>query len=840
MRYAGWIKDLSPAGTPHELTDIGRQLLGYLDNQRRWSKVKSQSITIKTPDGSVVHAEFRMGQPIIQCVPAPPGPPVEAPRTIEGFVTRPQPIPGGMGDVDTWVLLDPLTSKWQSYFYQKSDLPIAPTWRTGVYRNDSVGRPLFLDGTLHKDAGTGLPIPPHMDGLQNFGNVDWRNKDESLIVSWVGPAARYDTTGFISTYFSPYVFIHGQQVFDCSVLATGGFFGDMSDYPADYGGQKGVITGACLAAGSLFVVIRFGTLNVTGLTTHPRRTEYLVRLSLVSADPRSVVLPLASVWALKRAVDPGTIATSADHYDGAPLVVWSREYDTGLQLDNDNAHPWFFNQSATEARCIRTTAGITDTYEVREHVLTLNPDRTSATFDTTVHAAGSYTEDSSSNNYTGTDLFHVDDGTGNTYFPDWRGPTGQPRPAATCWLGYSTGTSSTDTKTQSVPWQIAYVDYRDDVVVYGSIRNPEFSSSGSSSFGPLTGSVSVVVAGSDKTTTYAFATALTTTSSTAGVNAGLQTDWMEVVANHTVSNNASGLSSTSGVDTEHQFLVSGVMHQTNTLDATMTAQGNTTNHEEIEGFNLVWLDLRYKWLVYQLTKETIDTVSDFPSQTATFSDTQTGVGSPPGYRNFDFIALSPTKTAVWTADTVVTLNGDELARETVHTAPDSVVTGAGSGLPAFFSWAMNYECWWLIPTITPCFSSGALHIVSIPAGTLVPDAGGCVAGSTAAVTTHTTGTTIPVMNVGMDPSSSVWSIKNATVGDTRAPCTFGLYGSWQTYKTSPARPRYAFSQAMPSGSDPTVENYSVKASTDQDLALLTNRAGLTYMHPIWVLPKVTY
>lgn len=69
-RYTGWRRLSGDASARPDLLELGKDLLGYLEQQRALSGVKTMSIQRETPDGSVVRARFIGDIPSIEVMAA--------------------------------------------------------------------------------------------------------------------------------------------------------------------------------------------------------------------------------------------------------------------------------------------------------------------------------------------------------------------------------------------------------------------------------------------------------------------------------------------------------------------------------------------------------------------------------------------------------------------------------------------------------------------------------------------------------------------------------------------------------------------------------------------------
>jgi len=766
-------------------------------------------------------------------------------EVIEGFVVRPGPETTETTNTpDSFVLLDPARG-WAAYFYQQSDLPSHPDFPVGLQKSDSQGRALFINGDLN-----GLP---QQNGLMFFGNIDWRNKDESVICSWWGPTARY--FGNLNDP-SPYLFCHGQILLDVSTMLPAGFFGDTTVYlPGDYGGRTGVVIGACVRNVPGFdacalVVVRFGPKN-GGI-----RKEFLIRVSIVSDDPRGRPEKLEqSAWfKIKPAV--------GDVPAGNPEVLWSRDVDL-----RDATHPWCFNQSGTQARAIRyddDIAGSGANPLAVECALTVD-DAGVWSYAETPNSGGLATTTTS---LTGTQMcfgmqeFHpswfVNSSTAydattsdfisasNTGIASW--------PVASS-LGNLplTGLRST-TISSDADLLVCAVDFRDDEPVYAYAYMPnntrtntttntnDVVGSGSAS-GPAYATTGDVVGHAEGGGTHAWSTE----STKSGIVNGLKTDWIDVQATTSETGTSSGEANLSysedgsttfywvvntfppgggahdgwttgwygDPDVEASFYgiaipASGdpdgfgaVSTETGTTDAT-GSNSLTTVDETLE---VIYLDLRYKWFVYQMTTVT---------QTSTESATGSAALPLPGGGGATITLTGPAESSLTTTKAYTTKLNDEVLAESEVTDTSTSSTTASFG-PYFTKWA--------VMNVYPCFL-GEFPTASID-GNTSPHA----MTPTGSVTTSIVSPNIRFW------SDLTWEVTDDAVGLDGGFMTQGMYGSWQTYKKA-----WLFCQAMPTG-DGTDAHYVFKGSGDPNIKKRTNTefdSAIVRFHPIWVLPRVTY
>jgi hypothetical protein len=325
-RYPDWFHLRVPNGqhaAAQRYVPHARKLLGYLAEQRALGKAPTQAIERTLPDGTYLRASFEYEIPIVEIRPALPPGGEEEPPVVEGFVVRPSPTTDQYSNpaLNQVVVSPPrgkTQPKWLARFYDNDAVPDGydlPSGRYGVSR----GRELFPDG------------------LVDSGNLDWRNKDETVIVQFHGPEARYFATGTDGNNFDTRVYYKGKPL-----LNTADF--DPEDVPY----VVGLVIGACIVkvedkGPCLLAMVRYPP----GFGNGSHRREQLLRFEV-----------RGTAAAIER-------ARSGAKWEELPeLEVVGVDPNTGLvavevladrELDDDlfGQHPWCFNQSGTEARCIR-------------------------------------------------------------------------------------------------------------------------------------------------------------------------------------------------------------------------------------------------------------------------------------------------------------------------------------------------------------------------------------------------------------------------------------------------------------------------------------------------------
>jgi len=298
-RYGGWRRLVGDTDRP-DLLNLGKQLLGYLEEQRANGAPKTLVKEVTTPDGSRVRARFVYDLPIIEVLAGGKENPGIVANTVEGFIARPSPTTDQSANEDkNHVLLRPDHGAWNCAFYDADHVP--PGYESSKLYNE-----LFPDG------------------IGRYGNVDWRSADESVHVSWMGPSARY--AGFFASNFAlgPCVFYQGRVLFDA----------DNPDHVDPLGIDDFLrVRGACIRPTTnwLYLALR-GANNVN---------DHVVRYKLVSPAMQEAAKSLGILDA------PACLFGDAQIDPASGEVLMTAPIETF-----DGPHPFFFNTDGTEARRI--------------------------------------------------------------------------------------------------------------------------------------------------------------------------------------------------------------------------------------------------------------------------------------------------------------------------------------------------------------------------------------------------------------------------------------------------------------------------------------------------------
>lgn len=240
MRHTGWRRLRGDTDRP-DLLNLGKKLLGYLDNQRRLSGVKTLTIQREAPDGSIVRARWIGDQPQL-----------EIQTRARG---KREPIDALLGGFVTW-----------------------PTDAAGATALAETQRIVLTADLLHgvRENRYGLLFPPPA-GLNRAGNVDWHGKGKNgWVVSWYGPRTRYIDYAYP---WRQWVFFKGQAIADVTAHFNPG--------------HNPVVTGAAVTKAGGFT-----WLIVTSERYNFGRHEdvWALKLSGDPSDPEVVADPASFAW----------------------------------------------------------------------------------------------------------------------------------------------------------------------------------------------------------------------------------------------------------------------------------------------------------------------------------------------------------------------------------------------------------------------------------------------------------------------------------------------------------------------------------------------------------------
>lgn len=329
-RYPLWHSKKGDVNASPDLRDTGKKLLGEIQASVDQGGPPTQVRRRQLPDGSGVEARMTYGLPSLTF--APPnksGAKKVKPLLLEGFVTTPHahgvttppagllqvivPLPGAAGPkppgyagaAEAVAITHPDVTAWFPYYLNKS-------------------------GQIQFE-----------DGLIEAGNVDWRNTDGTLSVSWFGANSRYfpDEGERSST-----VYARGRKLFDL-------FDPTAEEVPALVGYTGRWVHGAALRGGNrlwLYIACQLITPGGSGTTY-----DALVRVP-VRVDP------VAPPW--QQRVGP-MFAPMIAAVPAQAEVLWTAArsaFDNAN--DGSSLHSWMFNPSGTEAKRIYRSAAYSDAF----------------------------------------------------------------------------------------------------------------------------------------------------------------------------------------------------------------------------------------------------------------------------------------------------------------------------------------------------------------------------------------------------------------------------------------------------------------------------------------------
>lgn len=435
-RYTGWRRLSGDTADRPDLLDIGKKLLGDLENQRRLSGVKTCYRRFTAVDGSVVTARFDGDIPSIDVQAAKPGQGNAGKELFEGFVTAPRMFGTAAANDGQLAFGD----KAQVILQGRDSVPVL--WRSG-----------FFDSTYLPEVFSGAAFTyerAFRDGLALAGNIDWTNSDGSIALTWLGPKMRslsLADPGWSAsnlTHRGPCVYCNGAVLVDhSSISAT----------------EK--IIGACIA--------RFDS------------GAHLVYVAY-QHDFSGAIGNVPKVYAARLGVNGAQLATIAA--EDVSLLA------TGVSVDTEEHLLFpclFFNQAGTEGRMIRVWVDpnvASNGYSIHftETVVTLNADGTASIAEVDRGEAspvvvGSENLTVAPNAYSLAETTFVDDNV-----PDFPVPVGTYE--ATYSSGYAAPRAITDSNLDRIPdgitnsGSVIYtltvaggpfpiaVDYEDDTAVY--------------------------------------------------------------------------------------------------------------------------------------------------------------------------------------------------------------------------------------------------------------------------------------------------------------------------------------------------------------------------------------
>lgn len=560
-----------------------RKLLGYLAQQRALGGPRTQVIRRTLGDGTYLEARFEGEIPIVEII-THAAEKALTPAFLDGFVVA----PGGFDPVAfNEVLLQPSgRDNWSVFFFSAEETPVDYPTRSGIYSKAN-DRPL-------------LDAPA---GLKHAGNVDWRNRSETLSVSWAGPASRYFNDGGDR---DTYVYYKGAVLFDIALYND-----------ALFGGGSSVVNGACLAKHdglTLIVALR----RAAGFPSFSDFDTFIaVPLRIAEGYSRPASGKLEEVARLEAAIDP-------EHPEDAIVILLDRE---DPNLATDEQHPWMFNQAGTQARCMRPDHNTT----IYECIVDVALDDGTAIYSelteawpvkrTVVQDVRSYAPVRIEGTFQSISSIN----------PPSSGPVGAVR-----FLDISTDADkeyewdlcvaySTVTTVTSQPVRCA-VDFRDDLPVYANATGENWTATDTGISDRASSFVSLIDGFTTATHPSTGATNCLASLDTSGVNheesswevhysktgslAGLQTDWRTLARIVDNRIDETGSATLDHVWSNSQSAPTNpLIPPWGAVSASLLAKGSTltigsTQHREEQtsttGYSsLAFLDLRYRWAVFQ-------------------------------------------------------------------------------------------------------------------------------------------------------------------------------------------------------------------------------------------------
>jgi hypothetical protein len=202
-KHSTWLHWRGGRDIPGRYQQIARQLMGEVAERARNGDLSVLAREVALSDGAVVRAEMVGAIPRVSVRP----PPVNRTTTLDvpallGFVTKPR----RFGDPFDPVPID--TTDGENVYGQEAHVILrdrtpdaeAPSWSTR-----------FFDISYLPEGDTARYGKTFPIGLVNAGNVDWRDAEEKLSVTWIGATARNLANPGV---FQGYVFHNGRLILD--------------------------------------------------------------------------------------------------------------------------------------------------------------------------------------------------------------------------------------------------------------------------------------------------------------------------------------------------------------------------------------------------------------------------------------------------------------------------------------------------------------------------------------------------------------------------------------------------------------------------------------------------
>ncbi len=206
-RYDDWFHRRGGNDRP-DLVSIAKKLLGYLEEQRQLTGVKTQSIERKLPDGSIVRASF-------------------------------------FGDIPKATII---TSGGEETTIEYKAAIITWPGVSGAVRISQLHPQEAMKPPGRGSAGVWGHRKYKELEVDESGNIDWRDFREEVVLSWRGPKARY-FKGAATEPFGTKVYYNGAVVYTVGDEALGA-------NPVVLAGTNKRVEGACVNGTKLLVVVR--------------------------------------------------------------------------------------------------------------------------------------------------------------------------------------------------------------------------------------------------------------------------------------------------------------------------------------------------------------------------------------------------------------------------------------------------------------------------------------------------------------------------------------------------------------------------------------------------------
>jgi hypothetical protein len=448
-----------------EALAAGKKLQDYLLRQRELGGALTQGAQVTLSDGTLVRARYAKNVPIIEYFPPTKKGGTETnPTVVQGFVANPRTVASAVAyGAASEVILDNEKAATPAHAVSYINLLFNSTYdpATALLLENNPVAGYYEKNRRDKDL--------FRDGLKNHGNVDWRNKDESMVVSWGGPMNRYFGS-LTSTSLGTLTTLGKKACINGDIIV------DFTSLPGIL--TQEVVTGCCVRDGHLIAALALPFVSGTAPRIRLLRAPLVRRASTETRDH-------------------GWFAQAefklSPRFELVPVDAWVEIFrHTFPSNDQPGITRNFlaFNQSATEARQMLMYAVDRSEsfgkYNVREIVIDLEDiDAISATV--TAHPESLFYDSASSHGPT-TVQFAAPYVRNMTYYGPSPGPEGifdvdywnwnageSDANTARAWLVDHTYTSSQTPQSTWIPWA---VDYRNDVPEYIYVQPRSITANG--------------------------------------------------------------------------------------------------------------------------------------------------------------------------------------------------------------------------------------------------------------------------------------------------------------------------------------------------------------------------